>query len=394
MQDLVKIEDCVILIDSSRSMVRRDFKPNRLVVALETAKRFIQAKFLIDPKDRIAVLSFGANVAKLSPFSHDEEKLIKALNRIQISGKGSLDEGLAFSVQFLVAEVRKLGGKTNRIFIISDNKLETSDKIQKIIDISKGLGVYIDACQIGTSEDYSQSILKKIAKITGGQFGFFNNSKALLNAGASYASKKELKASTDYFDPDKKSDIAPLISEIALQLRRPNLLDIRLMMSSKERGQEKCQICHSVLSQITGADFFSEGRYCPSCERPMHLSCVAMWAKKTEYKENVFRCPFCYFLLELPPSASKLVEEKVEIEEPKIKLIDESGINVTKMAQIPENEIEAIDASCTYCHSIFLGDYKVFQCEKCGAYYHEPCLNKMHNEINACRNCGAQITLE
>ncbi len=394
MQDLVKIEDCVILIDSSRSMVRKDFKPSRLVVALETTKKFIHEKFLIDPKDRIAIFSFGANTAKLSPFSFEKDKLIKALSRIHISGKGSLDEGLAFSLQFLVGEMRKLGGRTSRIFIISDNKLEHSAKIHKIIDIAKGLGIYIDVCQLGKTEDHSQSILKDLAKNTGGQYGFFNNSKALLNAGASYASKKELKASTDYFDPAKKSEIAPLISEIALQLRRPSVLDIRLMMNNKERGQEKCQICHSVKAQITGADFFSEGRYCPSCERPMHLSCVAMWAKKTEYRENVFRCPFCYFLLELPASASKLVEERVEVEEPKIKLIDESGINVTNMIQIPESEIHEIDASCTLCHSIFLGDYDVFQCEKCGAYYHEPCLNKMHNEINACRNCGAQITLK
>jgi len=392
-QDLIKIEDCVILIDSSRSMVRKDFKPNRLMVALEAVKNFIHEKFVIDPKDRIALLSFGANVAKLSPFSFDEEKLIKSLNKIQISGEGLLHEGLAFSVQFLVGEMRKLGGKTNRIFIVSDNKLEFDEKIQKIIDIAKGLGIYIDACQIGKTQDHSQSVLKKIAKLTGGQFGSFNNSKALLNAGASYASKKELKTSTDYFSPDKKSDIAPLISEIALQLRRPNVLDIRLMMSSKEKGQEKCQICHSVKAQITGADFYSEGRYCPSCERPMHLSCAAMWAKKTEYKENVFRCPFCFFLLELPPSALKLVEKKDE-DEPKIKLIDESGINVTKMTQIPENEIDKINASCTLCHSIFLGDYKVFQCEKCGAYYHEPCLKKMFSEISACRNCGAQITFE
>jgi hypothetical protein len=348
---------------------------------------------LIDPKDRIAIFSFGANITKLSPFSFEIEKIIKSLGRIQISGKGNLDEGLAFSLQFLVGEMRKLGGKTNRIFIISDNKLEYTNKINKIIEIAKGLGVYVDACQLGKTEDHSRSVLKVIAKDTGGQYGFFNNSKALMNAGASYASKKELKDSTDYFAPDKKSDLAPLISEIALQLRRPNVLDIRLMMSSKERGQEKCQICHSVKAQITGADFYSEGRYCPSCERPMHLSCVAMWAKKTEYKENVFRCPFCFFLLELPASASKLVQEKVEVEEPKIKLIDESGINVTKMTQIPEHEIQNIDASCTLCHSIFLGDYKVFQCSKCGAYYHEPCMKKMDNDINACRNCGAQITL-
>jgi hypothetical protein len=392
-QDLVKIEDCVILIDSSRSMVRKDFKPSRLAIALETAKKFIHEKFIIDPKDRIAILSFGANITKLCPFSFDEEKLLNALNRIQVSGSGSLNEGLAFSVQYLVGEMRKLGGKTNRIFVISDNKVEYTDKIRKIINIANGLGIYIDACQLGKTENHSESILKKIAKTTGGNFGFFNNSKAMLNAGASYASKKELKETVDYFGPEQKSENAPLISEIALQLRRPNVLDIRLMMSSKERGQEKCQICHSTKSQITGADFYSEGRYCPSCERPMHLSCVAMWAKKTEYKENVFRCPFCFFLLELPPSAAKLVEEKVQAEEPKIKLIDESGINMVYVNQVPETKIDEINASCTYCHSIFLGDYKVYQCEKCKAYYHEPCLKKMYNEISACRNCGAQIII-
>lgn len=392
MQDLIKIEDCVVLIDSSRSMVRKDFKPNRLLAALETAKSFIHEKFIVDPKDRIAILSFGETIKKLCPFSYDEEQLVKSLVKIQVSGVGLLDEGLAFAIQFLVGEMRKLGGKTNRIFIISDNKLEYKEKIQKTIDIAKGLGIYIDACQLGKTQDYSQSVLKKMARLTGGNFGFFNNSKALLTAGMSYASKKELKLSTDYYSPDKKSDLAPLISEIALQLRRPSVLDIRLMMSSKERGQEKCQICHSVKAPMSNADFFSEGRYCPSCERPMHLSCAAMWAKKSEYKENVFRCPFCFFLLELPPSASKLVEEKVEVEEPKIKLIDESGINTTKMSLVPDYDIEDIDASCTYCHSIFLGDYKVFQCQKCGAYYHEPCLKKMHAEINACRACGAQIT--
>jgi hypothetical protein len=389
MQDS-KVEDCVVLIDSSRSMVRKDFKPNRLLAALETAKNFIHEKFIVDPKDRIAILSFGATIKKLSSFSYDEEQLAKSLEKIQVSGNGSLNEGLAFAIQFLVGEMRKLGGKTSRIFIISDNKLEHEEKIQKTIDIAKGLEIYIDACQLGTTQEYSQSILKKIVRLTGGQFGFFNNSKALLNAGISFASKKELKLSTDYYSQDKKSDLAPLISEIALHLRRPSVLDIRLMMSGRERGQEKCQICHSVKAPITSSDFFSEGRYCPSCERPMHLSCAALWAKKTEYKENVFRCPFCFFLLELPAAAMKLIEEKTE-EEPKIKLIDESGINTTKMALIPEDDIEGINSSCTYCHSIFLGDYEVFRCQKCGAYYHEPCLKKMHSEIKACRACGAQI---
>jgi hypothetical protein len=165
------------------------------------------------------------------------------------------------------------------------------------------------------------------------------------------------------------------------------------MMSKDGSGQEKCAICHSTKAPMTKVDFYSEGRYCPSCDRPMHISCATMWAKKTEYKEHVFRCPFCYFLLELPPSASKIIKEETE-SGPKIRLLTPDDSNLTRMVLVDEDYVTEIDASCSYCHSIFLGDYKVYQCEKCGSYYHEPCLKKMNDEIKACRNCGAKITYD
>lgn len=385
-----KIEDSIILIDTSRSMLRRDFKPNRLIAALSAVKAFIQSKFEIDPKDRIALVSFGESAKKLCPITYDEDSLFEAFKKIQISGKGLLHEGIAFCLQLLVEEMRKVGGKTNRIFIVSDNKILYTEKLHKIVEIAKGLGIYIDSCQLGQSEGYSGSILKQIAKNTGGQYGFFNNSKALINAGNSFASKKEFKESIDYFSPIKDKKETPLMGEIALDLRRPNLLDIRLMMSDNDKFGEKCQICHSVKSPITDADFYSEGRYCPSCDRPMHLSCAAMWAKKTEKKERIFRCPFCFFLLELPSSFSKLIEDKEE-SLPKVRLVNEGEEKTTKMIVFPNENIHEINESCSYCHSIFLGEYKVYQCEKCGAYYHEPCLEKVTKELRGCRNCGAQI---
>ncbi|MHA2339741.1 MAG: hypothetical protein ACXACX_20730, partial [Candidatus Hodarchaeales archaeon] len=150
-------------------------------------------------------------------------------------------------------------------------------------------------------------------------------------------------------------------------------------------------ICHSVKSPITSSDFYSEGRYCPSCDRAMHLSCAAMWAKKTEYKENVFRCPFCFFLLELPRAALKFAQDK-DVETTGVKIIEEDEGKEAKMIQISQENVNDIDASCFYCHSIFLGDYQVYQCDNCSSFYHKPCLDKMVNEISACRNCGAKIT--
>ncbi|NVM35827.1 MAG: VWA domain-containing protein [Candidatus Lokiarchaeota archaeon] len=390
----IKIEDTVILLDTSRSMLRKDFKPSRLVIELQTAKNFIQSKLSIDMKDRISVITFGEVSKKLIAFAFEEDKLINSLKKIQISGRGYLHEGIAFALQVLVEEMRKIGGKTPRIFIITDNKLSIdTKKIGKMVKIAKGLGVFIDACQLGGTQDYGDNSLKRITQLTGGEYGYFNNSKAIINAGNAFASKKNVRETADYFSPEKKDKIAPLVSEIALPLRRPTLLDIRLMAKGTGKGQEKCQICHSVKAAVTGADFYSEGRFCPSCDRAMHLSCAAMWAKKTEYKDNVFRCPFCFFLLELPRAALKLVKEKTE-ETQEIIVIDEDEKPDTKMALIPNEKIDKIDSSCSYCHSIFLGDFKVFQCENCNAYYHEPCLEKMKKEIKACRYCGAKITID
>ncbi|MFX1572684.1 MAG: VWA domain-containing protein [Promethearchaeota archaeon] len=387
----LKIEDTILLLDTSRSMLRKDFKPSRLAIELQAAKNFIQTKLSIDMKDRISIISFGEIPKKLINFAFEEELLIKSLKSVRISGRGILHEGIAFSLQVLVEEMRKIGGKTFRVFIISDNKLIiVPARLEKIIKIAKGLGVFIDACQLGGSQDIDNNMLKRITQLTNGEYGYFTNSKALINAGKAFASKKEAKEKIDPFSPEGKEKIAPLVSEIALPLRRPSILEIRLIMSGKERAQERCQICHSIKAPVTGADFYSEGRYCPSCERAMHLSCAAMWAKKTEYKEHVFRCPFCFFLLELPPAALKFIKDKEEVLQ-EIKIIEEDKALETRMALIPNQEIDQIDASCSYCHSIFLGDFKVYQCEKCGAFYHEPCLEKMNKELKACRFCGAKI---
>ena len=196
----LKIEDAVLLIDASRSMLRRDFKPSRLVVGLLAAKNFIQSKLSIDFKDRISIISFGDVTKKLIDFAYEEEKLIESLNHLQISGNGRLHEGIAFALQILVEEMRKLGGKTPRIFIITDNKLFLdSSKLKKMVNIAKGLGVFIDACQLGSATDHGDNSLKRITQLTGGEFGYFMNSKALINAGRAFASKKDTKESTDYF---------------------------------------------------------------------------------------------------------------------------------------------------------------------------------------------------
>lgn len=390
----IKIEDTVILLDTSRSMVRKDFKPSRLAAELQTVRNFIKSKLSIDMKDRISILIFGGTTKRLIDFTSNADKLISSLKRIQISGKGKLHQGIAFALQVLVEEMRKIGGKTSRILIMTDSKFEDDvNRLEKIINIAKGLGVYIDTCQIGGIQQHGKLSLKRITQLTRGEYEHFTNSKELSEGIKLFASKKDVRETSDYFSPEKKEDLAPLVSEIALPLRKPSVLEIKLLVSGKNKNLEKCHICHSAKAPVTGSEFYSEARYCPSCDRAMHLSCAAMWAKKTEHKENIFRCPFCFFLLELPRSALKFVKDRDE-EFKEIRILEEEQGKEAKMIRIPDNEIDQIDASCSYCHNIFLGDYQVFQCDKCGSYYHQPCLEKMKNEIKACRYCGARIVVD
>ncbi len=386
----IKLEDTIILIDCSRSMIRSDFKPRRLSVALNSVKNFISSKILIDPKDRIMLITYGKGTKRISSFLSDDTKLIKLLNNIEISGQGNLVEGINFAVHILVQEMRKIGGKVQRIYIITDGSIEdTKADLEKMVDIAQGLGIFIDICQIGKSLHYPENYLKTIVQKTNGEFGYFNNSKALISAGKAFASKKTLKETSDYFPSNKSEDHPPpLVNDIAVELRRPTVSEIKAMMGGK--GQEKCQICHSIKNPLNGADFFASGRYCPSCGRPYHLHCAALWAKKSEYETSIFRCPFCYFLLRVPQSIMKMISS-ISTEKIGIKIIDQQDKKSTRMVKIPPNKVAEIDESCSQCRSIFLGEYDVYRCENCDAFFHEPCLKKMYNETKSCRNCGSII---
>jgi phosphoheptose isomerase len=95
-------------------------------------------------------------------------------------------------------------------------------------------------------------------------------------------------------------------------------------------------------------------------------------------------------VLKLPKSATKLIKDKLE-QSKNVKILEDNHVKKTKMIEIQQKEIININASCTYCRNVLLEDSKVFQCGNCGSYYHEVCLNKMHNEIGSCRFCGSVI---
>jgi len=390
MTSSIALEDTVVLWDCSRSMIRSDFKPNRLRTIQKIIKIFIENKIAKDPKDSIAIAAIGTRIIKLADFSNNTDFLTKQLNKLEISGNANMVDGIAFALQMLVKKIRHLGGSNQRVIIFTDCSKPDMDleRMQKITKAAQGLGVYIDICQLGLSEiDRASNPYRILANATNAEYGFFTNTKALYRAAEGFSSKKT-PPETDYFNPNKENKLPRLVAEIAVDLRRPTIGEIREMMAKVD---QKCQICYANTCPVCNNPFYSCGRFCPSCSRPIHLHCASMWSDRdnSEFADKtVFRCPNCYFLLKVPHSVQQLmkitggVAIKVETEG-----FAGKPIQITK---VPDSIIENIEDACSFCSNIFTGQEAVYQCS-CSAYYHQSCLEQMNKEIKSCRNCGGLI---
>lgn len=379
----LNIEDCVILLDTSASMLRRDFEPSRLRVTVRGLLNLIQRKFEIDANDRLAIVTFGKKATKLHDFTSTASSLQASFARMEISSKSDISDGLALSMQMLASEIRKIGGKVPRILLFSDDRLGAmTDRLIKLANAAKGLGIFID-CLVagGITAGTSRSVMKNLASITSGDFAQFKNEHAYAKAIVELASKKDLNDVPGYFASQEREMKAPLLSEIAVELRRPNIKEIQDMIVNPTKLN--CNICYKSTSP-TGQPPYASLRFCPSCSRPVHLACATQWARSaSNAKDDVFRCPFCYFLLRGVP-ASLLPPVK--------QVMDPAGAQKqTRMSLVPSSRVPDIEGSCGQCHVIFLGEYEVYKCATCNTYYHKPCVADMFKKSGGCRACGREI---
>ncbi|MHA1792951.1 MAG: VWA domain-containing protein [Promethearchaeota archaeon] len=378
----LNIEDVVLLIDTSRSMYRRDFKPSRIENVVMAISSLIPRKFEIDSSDKIAIVSFSDKARKIHDFSKDSDSLLSAARTMKVGGDSNIADGLALSIQLLAKEIRKIGGKVIRIIIFSDDKLgEMTNRMIKLANVAKGLGIFIDSLVSGRSTGAAKfSVLKNISLITGGDFAYFNNEHAFLKAATGMASKKDLNDVSGYWEEQEKViNSAPLLSEIAVDLRRPDINEIQEMILNP--GKIKCNICYK--SNDGNGPPYATIRFCPSCGRPMHLNCAAGWARNSpDANENVFRCPFCYFLLRVPRILNILNQEKMK---------QKNQVKNTRFSLVPPDQVPNIDKSCGSCHVIFENTDRVYKCEKCGTFYHAACAKELNEKYGGCRICGSHV---
>ncbi|MFX1502844.1 MAG: VWA domain-containing protein, partial [Promethearchaeota archaeon] len=154
-------ENLVICIDTSRSMFRKDFSPNRLICCVSAVKTLIKERFSLDSLSAFSLIKYSDKAEKISEFttSSFENKLIEALNSLKCGGYSAMGDALALSIKMLIAELRKISAKTPRIVLISDgNYIRTVADPLKMARLAQGLNIRIDTLGIGNTRQ--DNILK------------------------------------------------------------------------------------------------------------------------------------------------------------------------------------------------------------------------------------------
>ena len=188
--------DLVLCIDTSRSMLVQDLKPDRLEAAKRTGTRFIKAR----PTDRIGLVVYEGEAFTACPLTSDHNVLLQLLNE---SRSGLIEGGTAVGLGMATAvnRLRESAAKSKVIILLTDGVSNTGS-VQPIdaAHIAEALGIRAYTIGVGTKGkalspvarypngqyqfgyidvDLDEPTLKEMARITGGQYFRATNEQRL-----------------------------------------------------------------------------------------------------------------------------------------------------------------------------------------------------------------------
>jgi len=186
----------VLAVDLSSSMLSEDFQPsNRLEVAKETMKRFVQGR----ASDRIGVIAFAAEALTQVPLTTDYPVVLQAIENLQA---GQLEDGTAIGTGIATAanRLRNAPGATRVMILLTDgvNNRGSIDP-RTAAQAAGALGIKIYTIGVGTEGlapvpvgrglyglrfemqpvEIDEKLLSEISRATGGQYFRAHDAAAL-----------------------------------------------------------------------------------------------------------------------------------------------------------------------------------------------------------------------
>lgn len=391
-------ENIIICLDVSRSMYRKDYVPNRLNSCIKALQILVSTRLQKDPLTSFAIITISDNPKLVLDFNSNEEVIIKNLNNIEFGGRSTLGNTLALGIQKQIGELRKISAKVPRILIISDgNYTKTSIDPLKMANLASKLKIKIDTIRLGELTHFN--ILKRLSEVTKGQYFYNNDSESMLNSARVVATSN---VRIDTIDIKSAIENPAFLRKIAASLLRTQDLTKNQQERIKQiRGEvdyKKCSICFSDICPYCGGTFFTEGRYCPDCQIPMHLHCATAYAASLSDEKlkasGTFRCPHCFYLLKIPVEVQQITKLQALRKPSLISKFETSDVFYAKKTSSSELGDEALYSSCPVCNMIFEEEQDIIKCGnyKCNALYHTKCFEKLID--SRCKSCGKELKFE
>ncbi len=391
-------ENIVVCIDTSRSMYRRDFKPNRLMSCINAIKTLISERFNIDSFSAFSLIKFSNEAKKVVDFTTSSymHKINEGLDSLRCGGYSALGDALGLSIKILIGELRKVGAKTPRILLISDGIcLNSAVDPLKMARLAQGLNIRIDTFRVGSTSQ--QNILKRLSDITGGRNFYTNDREALIRSSQEIAD--------DNFKTYGSGKEGAIDNPAFLRKIAANLLGVQDLTKDQEqrikqiRGEgdfKKCSICFSDKNPFTSGTFYVTGRYCPQCNTPFHIHCLSAWADSQKdhkiKKSGTARCPHCFYLLKIPTEVSQIQKLRVLTKGTKEETFKEPELLPAKFIQdTSELGEDALFNACPVCNMIFEKGQSAIECgnPECETLYHESCFQELKE--NHCKLCDVKL---
>ena len=231
----VEGRDLMMAVDVSGSMQEKDMKINGREVDRLTMIKYVAGDFIQRRKgDRIGLILFGQQAYLQTPLSFDR-KTVKTLLDESIIGIAGKATAIGDAIGLAVKRVRRTNDN-NRILILLTDGQNTAGEIQplKAAELAQKEGLKIYTIGIGADEVYRRTIfgnrrvnpsldldeatLRKIAKMTSGQYFRARNTKDLNKIYAMLDKLEPLAKEDQFYRPTKDLFYYPLALSMLILL--------------------------------------------------------------------------------------------------------------------------------------------------------------------------------
>lgn len=356
--DFTQSEDIVLIIENSDLFNDMDIFPGRLNKFKELMQGFIAKRLEVDYRDRYYLIVYGKDQLR-SPLEEPEsfsQTLVTQIDEI-FSNVAPLQaptadtwainllKALQSGIQKCISVFKKIRNKTLRLIVVTNHLFSLSEeiksKVQQIVErTAQRLDIIIDILFIAGTKPVRvfeyENILKQVTDMTGGEYFQITNVREFEEAFQAISKKKEVLKKT-YLGERVYAEEKQFLEIIASDLEK-----VTEMLSEADL---KCNICFKNACTCEISDSYEHIRRCPSCGKIMHACCAGKWAEQQNSKEdhigfpNVFRCPYCFYLLKVPREFVNFDQVLSMLQEKWIKQKEQEDLQ-QKQQQQKEQEIK------------------------------------------------------